>query len=200
MIDTIMGKSLKELLKENPEKDKDLADLLKSVEESYIYKGLNFVDDKLRLSKYYPNSKITKGFDTVKDFMFYANILGVLPGEKQEKYAKYLRHDKLLFTKYSLMYFFPLGAAKLTMALLTPPPVSIGFYIWSISFLAEDAARLTYILAKKKPIGSIVYIEIPYRIIKPALNKIKLRKKKNKDSINNLETNNLNTSKNLNLS
>ncbi len=195
-----MGKSLKDLLKEGSEKDKDLADLLKEVEESYIYKGLNFIDDKLRLSKYYPNSKITKGFDAVKDFMFYSNILGILPGEKQEKYAKYLGYDKLLFTKYSLMYFFPLGAAKLTVALITPPPVSIGFYIWSISFLAEDFVRLAYMLTKKKPIGSIVYVEIPYRIIKPALNKIKLRKKKQKDTVPYLETNNLNTSNKLNLS
>lgn len=195
-----MSKSLKDLLKEGSEKDKDLADLLKEVEESYIYKGLNFIDDKLRLSKYYPDSKITKGFDAVKDFMFYANILGILPGEKQEKYAKYLGRDKLLFTKYSLMYFFPLGLAKLTVALITPPPISIGFYAWSISFLAEDAARLAYILTKKKPIGSIVYVEIPYRIIKPALNKIKLRKKKQKDITPYLETNNLNTSNNLNLS
>ncbi len=195
-----MSKSLKDLLKEGSEKDKDLADLLKEVEESYIYKGLNFIDDKLRLSKYYPDSKITKGFDAVKDFMFYSNILGILPGEKQEKYAKYLGYDKLLFTKYSLMYFFPLGLAKLTVALITPPPVSIGFYVWSISFLAEDAARLAYILTKKKPIGSIVYVEIPYRIIKPVLNKIRLRKKKQKDTIPYLETNNLNTSKNINLS
>lgn len=187
-----MGKSLKDLLKEGSEKDKDLADLLKEVEESYVYKGLNFIDDKLRLSKYYPNSKITKGFDAVKDFMFYANILGVLPGEKQEKYAKYLGHDKLLFTKCSLMYFFPLGAAKLTVALITPPPVSIGFYVWSISFLAEDAVRLAYMLTKKKPIGSIVYVEIPYRIIKPALNKIRLRKKKKEDTVPYLETKSVN--------
>lgn len=195
-----MGKSLKDLLKEGSEKDKDLADLLKEVEESYIYKGLNFIDDKLRLSKYYPDSKITKGFDAVKDFMFYSNILGILPGEKQEKYAKYLGYDKLLFTKYSLMYLVPLGFAKLTVALITPPPVSIGFYVWSISFLAEDAARLAYILTKKKPIGSIVYVEIPYRIIKPVLNKIRLRKKKQKDTIPYLETKSLNTSNNLNLS
>lgn len=195
-----MGKSLKDLLKEGSEKDKDLADLLKKLEESYIYKGLEFIDDKLRLSKYYPDSKITKGFDAVKDFMFYANILGILPGEKQEKYAKHLGYDKLLFTKYSLMYFFPLGAAKLAVALITPPPISIGFYVWSISFLAEDSVRLSYTLIKKKPIGSILYVEIPYRIIKPALNKIKLRKKKQKDLTPYLETKSLNTSNNLNLS
>lgn len=193
-----MGKSLKELLKDNSEKDKDLADLLKSLEESYIYKGLDFVDNKLRLSKYYPDSKITKGLDAVKDFMFYANILGVLPGEKQEKYAKHLGYDKLLFTKYSLMYLFPLGAAKLAVALITPPPVSIGLYAWSITFLAEDFARLSYVLIKKKPVGSIVYAEIPYRIIKPALNRIKLRRKKRRE--NTIETKNLKTSNHLNLS
>lgn len=193
-----MGKSLKELLKDNSEKDKDLADLLKSLEESYVYKGLDFVDNKLRLSKYYPDSKITKGLDAVKDFMFYANILGALPGEKQEKYAKHLGYDKLLFTKYSLMYLFPLGAAKLAVALITPPPVSIGFYVWSITFLAEDFARLSYVLIKKKPVGSIVYAEIPYRIIKPALNRIKLRRKKRRE--NTIETKNLKTSNHLNLS
>lgn len=195
-----MGKSLKELLKDNSEKDKDLADLLKELEESYIYKGLEFVDDKLRLSKYYPNSKITKGLDAVKDFMFYANILGVLPSEKQEKYAKYLGHDKLLFTKCSLMYFFPLGATKLAVALLTPPPISWGFYVWSITFLAEDFTRLSYTLIKKKPIGSIVYVEIPYRVIKPAFNHIKLRRKKKQEDVTPLETKDLNTTDSLNLS
>ncbi len=194
-----MGKSLKELLKESSEKDKDLAELLKGLEESYIYKGLDFIDNKLRLSKYYPNSKITKGFDAVKDFIFYANILGVLPGEKQEKYAKHLGYDKLLFTKYSLIYFVPLGLAKLTVAMLTPPPVSIGFYAWSISFLAEDAARLSYILIKKKPIGSILYVELPYKVIKPAINRIKLTRKKKQKDIN-VETKDLNINSSLNLS
>lgn len=192
-----MGKSLKELIKDNSEKNKDLANLLKEFEESYIYRGLDFIDNKLRLSKYYPDSKITKGFDAVKDFMIYANVLGSLPGEKQEKYAKHLGYDKLLFTKYSLMYLIPLSAAKLTAALLTPPPVSVGFYIWSLTFLAEDITRLGYMLIKKRPIGSILYVELPYKVIKPALNKIRLRKKQKDITI---ETKNLNTSKNLNLS
>lgn len=200
-----MGKSLKERVKEGSEKDKDLVDVLREIEESYIYKGLDFIDRKLRLSEYYPNSKITKGFDAVKDFMFYSNILGCLPTEKQEKYTKHLGYDKLLFTKYSFMYLFPLCAAKLIVASTLPPPASTGMYTWGLIFLTEDCLRLTYMLAKKRPIGSLVYAEIPYRAIKPAFKYVSSLFKKKDENLEEVTTmstksNDLNTEKNLTLS
>ena len=161
-----MGKSLKGLLKEYS-KDKDLSDLLKDFEESYIYRAIDWVDQSLRLSKYYPDSKFAKSIDFAKDFAFYANVLGVLPGEKQEKYAKHLGYDKLKFTKYSLIWGFTVDAIRFAAALTAPPPISFGLYVWGFAVFAEDCTRLSYTLIKKKPIGSFIYVEIPYRIIKP---------------------------------
>lgn len=180
-----MGKSLNELLKKDSKKEKDLGELLKEWEESYIYRAIDWVDHNLRLSKYYPDSKFARGIDFAKDFMFYANVLGILPTEKQEKYAKHLGYDKLKFTKCSLIYGFAFDAVRFAAALTTPPPISWGLYVWGFAVFAEDCARLSYTLIKKRPIGSFVYVEIPYRLLKPVFNCVndlfKKKTKKKKD-------------------
>lgn len=201
-----MDKSLNDLVKENSKNAKDLSGLLREWEESYIYKAIDWVDQSLRLSKYYPDSKLAKSVDSVKDFMFYGNVLGILPGEKQEKYAKHLGYDKLLFTKYSLIYGFTIDAIRFAAALATPPPISFGLYVWGFAVFAEDCTRLTYTLITKKPIGSFIYVEIPYRLLKPAFNyvndlfKKKTKKKKYKKLDIDIKTKELNTSKFLDLS
>lgn len=168
----MVEKSLTSLLDVDSQEGKDLGALLKKWEESYIYKAIDWIDQSLRFAKYRPDSKIAKSLDTVKDFMFYATILGILPGEKQEKYAKHLGYDKLKFTKYSLMYGFCVDAVRFATVAITSPPVALSLYIWGFAVFAEDCARLTYALLKKKPIGSFIYVEIPYRILKPAFNYI----------------------------
>lgn len=151
---------------------KDLPTLLKKWEESYIYKAIDWVDHNLRLTKYYPDSKLAKSIDGIKDFMFYATVLGILPGKKQEEYAKHLGYDKLKFTKYSLIYGFSFDAFRFALALASPPTIAFGLYAWGFAVFAEDCTRLSYMLIKKKPIGSIIYVEIPLRILKPAFNYI----------------------------
>lgn len=167
--------SLKELL-EKDSKDQDLVGLLRKVENSYICKGFDYLDNKVRLREHYPNSKLAKAIDFSKDFLFYSNVLGLLPGEKQEKYAKYLGHDKLTFMKYSLTYGFMLTGLKFTIALAFPTPIACGIYALGFITAADTIARLTYTLIKKKPIGSFIYTEFPYRILKPLLNKLSRKK------------------------
>lgn len=96
-----MRKSLQEII--SSIEDKDLSKLLTKVENSYIIKGLDHVDRKTNLERYFPESKAAKVFEFVRDLIFYGNI-GVIPGEKQEKYTKALNYDKLLFTRYSILW------------------------------------------------------------------------------------------------
>lgn len=197
-----MGKSLKELVKGDSKKDKDLSGLLKEFEESYIYRSIDWVDQSLRLTKYYPDSKIAQGVDFIKDFMFYANVLGILPTEKQEKYAKHLGYDNLKFTKYSLIWGFTVDAVRFAAAVTMPPPISIGLYIWGFAVFAEDCTRLSYTLIKKKPVGSIIYVELPYRVLKPIVKGVNLlfakRKDKKSDDVINPEQGTDVKAKNLN--
>ena len=186
-----MGKSLQDIVKDS--KDKELTDLIKKIEDSYILKGLDWFDKKIMLKKYFPESKVAKGFDSVRDLIVYGNI-GAIPGDKQEKYTKHLGYDKLKFTKNAIVYGYLLGGLKLSLAVLSSPcmPVSAGFWALGLITLASSSTILTYSLITKNPFGA-PYIEIPYRVGKYLINKKK--KSKNID-----ETKNLNTSNLLNLS
>ena len=185
-------KSLQEIIEGT--KDKELADLIKKAENSYILKGLDWLDKKSMLKKYFPDSKVAKGFDYLRDLIFYGN-LGLIPGDKQEKYTEHLGYEKTKFTKNSLVYGFFLGSFKLGLALLSPvPAVSLGFYLMAAFTLTDDTARLTYFLITKKPVGTS-YVEVPYR-----LGKHLLKKKKEKSKSTKTEAKSLNSSKFLDLS
>lgn len=155
--------------------DKELSDLVKKIEESYILKGLDWFEKKTKLKEYFPESKVAKGFDGLRDLLVYGHI-GFIPGDKQEQYTKHLGYDKLKFTKYSITYGFCLGGVKIGLAVLSSPllPVSASLWVLGIFTLADDSARLSYLLVTKKPVGTS-YIEIPYRVGKHLLK----NKKKN---------------------
>lgn len=190
-----MGKSLQDIIKGS--KDKDLTDLIRKIENSYILKGLDWFDKKSMLSRYFPESKVAKGVDSIRDLIVYGNI-GLIPGEKQEKYTEHLGYDKFKFTKNSILYGYLLGGFKLGLAVLSIPypPASIGFLTLGIFTVADDTARLIYLLTAKKPVGTS-YVEIPYRI-----GRYLLKRKKEKESSIKLEdkTNSLNSSDILHLS
>ncbi|MBU4502573.1 MAG: hypothetical protein KKA79_08300 [Nanoarchaeota archaeon] len=170
---------------EESEKNKELEDIIKEVESSYVLRGLKFVDNNIGLKKYFPDSKAAKGFDYMKDFLFYSAV-GFLPGEKQEKYAKGLGYDKLKFTKYSIAADIGSNVVKLGAMTLTTffPPASIGVGIWIAFSLTDSFARGGYVLVKKKPIGTIPFMEAPYRIGKHFL-----KKKQEKKELEELEEN-----------
>lgn len=186
-----MKKSLQEIIKDS--QDKELTDLIKKIEDSYILKGLDWFDKKLMLKKYFPESKVAKGFDSLRDLIFYGN-LGIIPGDKQEKYTKHLGYDKLKITRNAIVYGYLLGGFQLGLAILssTCAPVSIGFWALSLFTLANSSAILTYSSITKKPFGA-PYVEIPYRIGKCLLKK----KEKAKSTY---ETKNLNNNTTLDLS
>lgn len=186
-----MKKSLKEIIKES--EDKELTDLVKKIEDSYLLQGLDWFEKNTKFKEYFPQSKIAKGFDCARDFFVYGNI-GLIPGEKQEKYTKHLGYDKRKFTKYSIPYGFMLGGLKLSAAYLSSPvfAVSLSFTLLGAVTVADDLARLTYLLITKKPIGTF-YIEIPYRLGKH------FWKKKKKNVETQKETKNLNSLNILNL-
>ena len=167
-----MSKSLKDLVEDSSKKKKDLTGILKEFEESYIYRGIDWVDKSLSLKKRYPDSKIAKSFDYGKDFLFYSSFLGILPQEKQEKYAEHMGYNPLKFTNYSLILGFTICGAKTATALISPDSIALSLYVWGGVLLLEDLTRLTYTLVKKRPIGSFIYTEIPYRVIKPIFKKI----------------------------
>ena len=166
------NKNLKDLLDKESEY-KDLNKLLGKFENSYIYKGLDYIDKKYRISEYYPDSKLAKAIDFGKDAVFYTAVLGILPGEMQEKYTEHLGYDKFKFMKYSLAYGFLAPAVKIAVALFSPAPVALGLYAWASLSLADNLGRLAYIAVKKKPIGSLRYTEIPYRVIKPIFKRLR---------------------------
>lgn len=158
-----MKESLQEIIEEKPE-DKELTELIKKIEDSYILKGLGWFEKKTKLKEYFPESKIAESFDSLRDLIVYGNI-GLIPGEKQEKYTEYLGYDKLKFTKYSITYGFLLGGVKLGIAYLSNPVffVSMSFSMMGAFTITDDLARLTYLLITKKPVGTS-YVEIPYRL------------------------------------
>jgi len=186
-----MKKNIEDIV-DNSE-DKELEKIIKEVESSYMIKGIEFVDKHFALEKYFPGSKAAKGFDYVKDFLVYSAV-GMFPGEKQEKYAKHLGYDKLKFSKYSIAFDLGFGAIKLALAGLSGFfPVFAGIGIWGVLSIADGASRAGYMLVKKKPIGIIPFVEMPYRIGKHFV------KKRKKDVVDS-ESKNLNTFDNLNFS
>lgn len=179
-----MKKSLQDILKEFGGKD---LGLLRKLEDSYVMKGLDWVDKHLGFKEYFPDSMLARLSDIPRDLFIYGN-LGFIPGEKQEKYAKYMGYDKLKFTKYSIAYGFALGSAKLCAAVLSSPvPVlSAGLGLWALVSFADSLARAFYVMFTGKPIGDLIYVEWPYR-----LGKYFLKKKKCPDEskdLNNITT------------
>lgn len=185
-----MEKSLQNILEDS--EDKDLADKLRKIENSYIIKGLEWIDKKSNLKSYFPNSKLAKVFEFPRDLFLYGNI-GMVPGEKQEKYAKKLGHDRFKFTKYSILLGLGIGCLKVGIAGLSATLISTGIGIWGLIIFADDLARTAYVLIKKKPIGSFIYTEWPYWLGKYLLR----RKEKKKLAI---ESEDLNSTSILNLS
>lgn len=182
-----MKKSLQDILKESGGKD---LGLLRRLEDSYVMKGLDWFDKHSGFKKYFPDSKLAKISDIPRDLFVYGT-LGLIPGEKQEKYARYMGYDKLKFTRYSIAYGFALGAAKLGAAVLSSPvPIlSAGLGLWALVSFADSLARGFYIMFTGKPIGDLVYAEWPYR-----LGKYFFKKKRSPDT----ESKNLNSFATLN--
>lgn len=164
-----MEKKLQETIKSS--KNNSLTDIVKKKENSYVIKSLDYVDKRLRLKEYFPDSKVAKNFDRVKDFFVYSYI-GFLPGEKQKEYTEHLDHNSLKFTKYSVAYEFSLGFFKLGLACASPYfSIFAGLGIWSIINFADGFARIGYMSITKKPIGALPYTEWPYQIGKFLLKK-----------------------------
>lgn len=191
-------------------KDKDLDGLLKNIEDSYVLKGIDWVDDTLKLKGYESKSHAwyekplkyaAKSLNFLRDVFLYGNI-GMLPGDKQEKYTQYLEYDNLKFTRYSLFYGFTIDAIRFAAALSAAGPVAFGLYTWGFVSFVDDSTRFFYALIKKKPIGSFVYAEIPYRIIKPLFEYITnpSKKKYKKQELIIEKENKLNNNTTLNLS
>lgn len=157
-----MRKSLQEIIASI--EDKDLSNLLTKVENSYIIKGLDWVDRKSNLERYFPESKAAKVFEFVRDLFFYGGI-GTIPSVKQEKYTKALNHDRLLYTRYSILLGLIISGIKIGLASLSPyETISTGIGLWGLALFADDTTRAAYMFIRRKPIGDIIYMEGPYRL------------------------------------